>query len=60
MKQVIYYIIGGISFILFVALIVAFIIETVKALPTLFLTIIIIGLFVIVAIIIDKLFKSQK
>jgi hypothetical protein len=60
MKQVLYYIIGGISFILFITLIVAFIIETVKALPTLFLTIIVIGLFAIAAIIIDKLFKSQK
>ena len=60
MKQVIYYIIGGISFILFITLIVAFIVETVKALPTLFLTIIVIGLFAIVAVIVDKLFKSQR
>ncbi len=60
MKQVLYYIIGGISFILFITLIVTFIIETVKALPTLFLTIIVIGLFAIIVVIVDKLFKSQK
>ena len=39
-------------------LIIAFIIETIKALPLLFLTIIVIGLFALVAFAIDKLFNK--
>ena len=57
MKQIISYILGGISFIVFTVLIIAFAFETIKALPTLILTILIMGLFALVAIVIDKLFK---
>lgn len=58
MKQILRYIIMGISAIIFVALVIAFIVETIKALPSLLLTIGVIGLFILVALALDKLFKK--
>ena len=57
MKQIISHILGEISFIVFTVLIIAFTFETIKALPTLILTILVMGLFALVAIVIDRLFK---
>ena len=58
MKQILYYIIGGIGLVILVIWAIAFVIETIKVLPTLLLTIGAIGLFILIALALDKLFKK--